>query len=101
MFPQRFSDPERAAIKRIPDELIGSDSVVFNGTSFLEPDELPGVSISGLPGNTASIRWEPVEARPSAPDTAGVNLSFTPVLEPGVAETNAISTARTVAEIEV
>ena len=50
-----------------------------------QPDELPVVGNSGLPGNIASIRWDLGGARPSALDSARINLNFTPVPEPGTA----------------
>jgi hypothetical protein len=72
-------------IQTNPDELIEIDSVDFIGTWISEPDELPSVGNSGLPGNIASISWDLGGAKPSALDSARINLNFTPVPEPGTA----------------
>jgi hypothetical protein len=76
---------ELAGIQTMPDELIVIDSVVFGGVWLSEPDQLPTVGNSGLPGNIASISWDLGGAVPSSLDTARINLSFTPVPEPGTA----------------
>ena len=72
-------------IQTNPDELIEIDSVDFIGTWLSQPDELPSVSNSGLPGNIASISWDLGGAKPSALDSARINLNFTLVPEPGTA----------------
>ena len=72
-------------IETNPDEFIELDGVVFNGNWISEPDELPIIGNSGLPGNIASISWDLVGARPNALNTATINLNFTAVPEPGTA----------------
>jgi hypothetical protein len=74
---------ELAGIQTTPDELIEIDSVVFTGTWASEPDALPVVGNSGLPGNIASISWDLGGAIPGSLDTARINLNFTQVPEPG------------------
>jgi hypothetical protein len=63
-------------INPIPDEYVRIQGVVFDGIWLSQPSEDPTFNNTGLPGNTAQVRWDLGGASPSAGDTAKIFLEF-------------------------
>jgi hypothetical protein len=63
-------------INPIPDEFVRIQGVGFDGIWLSQPSEDPTFNNTGLPGNTAQIRWDLGGASPSAGDTAEIFLEF-------------------------
>lgn len=63
-------------INPIPDEYVRIQGVSFDGVWFSKPSEDPTSNNTGLPGNTAQIRWDLGGAVPSAGDVAVIFLEF-------------------------